>query len=161
MSYLPCPDTTIGCARGTHLGNMSRKRSGEVPTHDAQPPDAPGSQSGKIVPQFLCLAASPRTHRPSTRVAGALRLYTAGACPHMNTLGDCLPLRTHLPTQRGVPKESKQNWDCWTSTLFPDWDPGAAGGCASHVGTSPLSFRDMLLKWVPRAQPMVASGQKR
>ena len=78
ISYLHCPDTTVGCARRTHLGNISRKRSGEVPTYDAQPPAVPGSFSGKIVSQFLCLVASPHTHRPSTRVMGVQRLSNTG-----------------------------------------------------------------------------------
>jgi len=40
-------------------------------------------------------------------------------------------------------------------------EPGAASGCASYVGTSPLLFRGALPKWVLRAQPTVVSGQRR
>ena len=104
------------------MGNMSRKGSGEVPTCDAQPLAVPGSLIREISNPVSVLGSipAPRTYRPSTRVTGVLRLYATGMEPYVNILGDYLPLRTHLPTQRGGCHKESSKTGNWNSTLFLD-----------------------------------------
>ena len=49
---------------------------------------------------------------------------------------------------RGRVPQGLRKLELLDSPLFPDCDPGTAGGCASYVGTTPLLFRDILPRWV-------------
>ena len=63
ISYLPCPDATIGCARRTHLGNMSRKRSGKCPhlthSHLSHPGPNPCKNVPGRIPSFTGIRVAP------------------------------------------------------------------------------------------------------
>ena len=72
-----------------------------------------------------------------------------------------MPMRAHLPTYGWIVTGNQQNWNCWGFHIFPDWDPGTPGSCASYVGTTPLLFRDMLPNWVPRARLNAETGHQR
>ena len=71
--------------RRTHLGNISRKRSGEGPTYDAHPPAVPGLIRGNCTPVSVLGSLSRRTYRPSTRGCGgtaALHYRNITSCEH-------------------------------------------------------------------------------
>ena len=107
MSYLPCPDTTVGCVRRTHLGNISRKRSGVVPTHDAQLPGDRVLIRENCTPVSV-LVAPRRTHRHSARVTGVQRLYKLPVHNPMGTpwwiVCPCAPIYPHMGRWDSLPE---------------------------------------------------------
>ena len=64
ISDLKRPALAVGCARKTHLGKISRKRSEVVPMCDAQLPGVPGGPVPEIIiPVYLIM--KPLATRPS------------------------------------------------------------------------------------------------
>jgi len=60
ISDLKRPALAVGCARKTHLGKISRKRSEVVPTCDARLPGLPGGpDSGNNIPGLSEASGNP------------------------------------------------------------------------------------------------------
>ena len=79
LSYLPCPDTTVGCARRTHLSNIFRKEALKCPhmTHSHLP--YPGHSPKNCVVELRS--------RPNWRRVSVLScvLSLASLCRYSNT----------------------------------------------------------------------------
>ena len=82
---------------------------------------------------------------------GALYYLCVTTCEYHNeTFAPALPF-IHLG---GLPEASDK-----LGILFPEsGPPGTPGSCASHMGTTSLLFRDILPRWVLRAQPTAKAG---
>ena len=126
----------------------------------------PGSQSrkrGKVenhFPGFCAGGNSAHISPPNAGYRGTAALsyrYTT-ICDHPGGLFAPACLFTH--TGGGCHRASRK-LGLLDSPLFPDCDPGTAGGCASYVGTTPLLFRDMLPRWVLWARLTARPGPLR
>ena len=120
----------------------------------------PGPNPGKLYPSF-CACSIPTHISPlNTGYGGTAALNYRHITPWEHPGGLFAHTRP-FPHVWVDATGNQQNWNCLDFTLFPTGDPGIPGSCASHVGTTPLLFRDMLPNWVPRARLNAETGHQR